>query len=572
MAPAPASDGILSVSALTSLIKGTLTEAYPAVWVKGELTGFKRHGSGHLYFSLKDEGAVLGCVMWKGRAGRLAFEPRDGLAVEAFGSITVYEPQGRYQLVAEELRPAGLGALLLALEELKRRLEAEGLFDPARKRPLPPFPRRVGLVTSPTGAAVRDLVKVLRTRWPAIGIVLAPVRVQGEGAAAEIAAAIERFDRYGGVDLLIVGRGGGSLEDLWAFNEEPVVRAIAACRLPVISAVGHEVDVTLADFAADVRAATPSNAAELAVPSRLEVGRRVGQWRERLERAARQGALDRRRRLETLTARYGFRRQEEALGHLQQRVDELLDRLEDAVRSALERAREWLEQIASRYGLREWPRLLEARRAELDDIREQLDAAAVQAALARRTRALALADRLRALSPRLVLERGYCLVRAPDGSLVRAAGGLTVGEMLTVEFARGEADARVERVRPGGMARDRKPVAGDAPDPASLSFEAAIERLQTIVEELEGGSLSLEDSIARYEEGVKLSRRLTQTLDEAEKRIERLAEGAGGEPVTAPMELEGEGPDEPKRPEAPGAAGGRSGRGGGDAAPGELPF
>ena len=450
MAPAPASDGILSVSALTSLIKGTLTEAYPAVWVKGELTGFKRHGSGHLYFSLKDEGAVLGCVMWKGRAGRLAFEPRDGLAVEAFGSITVYEPQGRYQLVAEELRPAGLGALLLALEELKRRLEAEGLFDPARKRPLPPFPRRVGLVTSPTGAAVRDLVKVLRTRWPAIGIVLAPVRVQGEGAAAEIAAAIERFDRYGGVDLLIVGRGGGSLEDLWAFNEEPVVRAIAACRLPVISAVGHEVDVTLADFAADVRAATPSNAAELAVPSRLEVGRRVGQWRERLERAARQGALDRRRRLETLTARYGFRRQEEALGHLQQRVDELLDRLEDAVRSALERAREWLEQIASRYGLREWPRLLEARRAELDDIREQLDAAAVQAALARRTRALALADRLRALSPRLVLERGYCLVRAPDGSLVRAAGGLTVGEMLTVEFARGEADARVERVRPGG--------------------------------------------------------------------------------------------------------------------------
>ena len=451
MATAPAPEGILSVSALTGLIKGTLADAFPAIWVRGELTGFKRHGSGHLYFSLKDEGAVLGCVMWKGRAGRLGFEPRDGLEAEAFGSISVYEPQGRYQLVVDELRPAGVGALLLAFEELKRRLAAEGLFDAARKQALPRFPARIGLVTSPTGAAVRDLVKVLRARWPSIGIVLAPVRVQGEGAAREIAAAIERFDRYTRVDLLIVGRGGGSLEDLWAFNEEPVVRALAACRLPVISAVGHEVDVTLADFAADVRAATPSNAAEIAVPSRAEVAQRVGQWRGRLERAGRQAAQERRRRLEALTARYGFRRQEEALGHLQQRVDELLDRLQDAVRSGLERARERLEHIASRYGLREWPRMLEARREELDELREQLDTGVVQAMLARRTRSLALADRLRALSPRLVLERGYCLVRAPDGTFVRAAGALAVGEMLTIEFSRGEADARVEQVRRGGQ-------------------------------------------------------------------------------------------------------------------------
>lgn len=450
MATVPTPEGILSVSALTGLIKGTLAEAFPALWVKGELTGFKRYGSGHLYFSLKDEGAVLGCVMWKGRAGRLAFEPQDGLEVEAFGAISVYEPQGRYQLIVDELRPAGVGALLLAFEELKRRLAAEGLFDPARKRPLPRFPGRIGLVTSPSGAAVRDLVKVLRARWPSIGIVLAPVRVQGEGAAREIAAAIERFDRYGRVDLLIVGRGGGSLEDLWAFNEESVIRAIAACRLPVISAVGHEVDVTLADFAADVRAATPSNAAELAVPNRAEVAHRVAQARGRLERAARQVTGDCRRRLEALTARYGFRRQEEALGHLQQRVDELLDRLHDAIRSRLGRARERLEHVTSRYGLREWPRLLGARRVELDDMREQLDAAVVQATLTRRTRSLALADRLRALSPRLVLDRGYCLVRGPDGTFLRTATALTVGEMLTIEFARGEADARVEKIRPGG--------------------------------------------------------------------------------------------------------------------------
>ena len=242
MATSAAPEGILSVSALTGLIKGTLAEAFPALWVKGEITGFKRHGSGHLYFSMKDSGAVLSCVMWKGRTGRLAFEPRDGLEVEAFGAISVYEPQGRYQLTVDELRPAGVGALLLALEELKQRLTAEGLFDAARKQPLPRYPARIGLVTSPSGAAVRDLVKVLRTRWPSIGIVLAPVRVQGEGAAREIADAIGRFDRYGRVDLLIVGRGGGSLEDLWAFNEEPVVRAIAESAIPVISAVGHETE------------------------------------------------------------------------------------------------------------------------------------------------------------------------------------------------------------------------------------------------------------------------------------------------------------------------------------------
>jgi exodeoxyribonuclease VII large subunit len=450
MATAPAPADMLTVSALTSRIKGTLADAFPAVWVRGQLTGCKRYTSGHLYFSLKDEGAVLGAVMWKARVGRLSFEPQDGLEVEAFGAITVYEPQGRYQITVEEMRPAGIGALLLEFEKLKQRLAAEGLFDPARKVPLPRFPQRIGLVTSPTGAAVRDLVKVLRARWPGIGIVLAPVRVQGVGAAEEIAAAIRRFDRLGGVDLLIVGRGGGSIEDLWAFNEEPVVRAIADCRLPLISAVGHEVDVTLADLAADVRAATPSNAAEIAVPSRPEIVHRVEQWRERLGRAAGRLVRERRQRLEAITARYGFRRQEEAIGHLQQRVDEMLGRLRDAVRSTLGRARERLGQAAARYGLREWPRLLEARRAELVDAREQLDAVVVQATLARRGRAVALADRMRALSPRRVLDRGYCLVRAGDGTFVRSAEALRTGDLLTVEFARGEADARVETVRTGG--------------------------------------------------------------------------------------------------------------------------
>jgi exodeoxyribonuclease VII large subunit len=450
MAISPAPDSILSVGALTRLIKETLGDAFPAVWVKGELTGFKRSDRGHLYFSLKEgKDALIECVMWKGTAGRLSFEPRDGTEVEAFGSISVYEPRGRYQLVAEELRPGGLGALLIALEELKRRLQAEGIFDAARKRVLPRYPQRIGLVTSPVGAAVRDMVKVLRARWPGIEIVLAPVRVQGEGAAAEIAAAIERFNRYMRVDVLIIGRGGGSLEDLWAFNEEPVVRAIAGSRIPTISAVGHEVDWTLADLAADVRAATPSNAAEIAVRDHVEVAHRVEVFAARAERAVRQGITERRVHLVGLLEKYGFRRQRDALGFWQQRVDDLLERLSSRMRETLASARERLEAARTRYGLREWPRQIAARRVEIATIAERLTAAAVESLHARRLRIAGYDDRLRALSPRLVMERGYCLVRGPDGRLLRVAAELAVGENITVEFARGEADARIEAVRTG---------------------------------------------------------------------------------------------------------------------------
>ena len=450
MAISPAPDRVLSVAALTRMIKDTLGQAFPAVWVKGELSGFKRSDRGHLYFSLKEgTTALLDCVMWKTPAGRLSFEPRDGTEVEAFGAITVYEPRGRYQLVVEDMRPGGLGALLLALEELKRRLQAEGLFDPERKRPLPRYPQRIGLVTSPVGAAVRDLVKVLRARWPAIGIVLAPVRVQGEGAAAEIAAAIDRFNRYMKVDLLIVGRGGGSLEDLWAFNDEAVVRAIAGSRVPVISAVGHEVDWTLADMAADVRAATPSNAAEIAVRDQAEVRQRVAVLDARGLRALRHGVAERRRRLRELTEKYGFRRQRDALGYWQQRVDDLLERLVRRVRDGLTTARARLAAVQGRYGLREWPRTLIERREQVAARVTRLTEAAVGTVHAGRVRLTSYQDRLRALSPRRVMERGYCLVRRADGTLLRVAAELVVGDRVTVEFARGEADARVETVRPG---------------------------------------------------------------------------------------------------------------------------
>jgi exodeoxyribonuclease VII large subunit len=451
MADAPDQERVYSVLELTLLVKNVLEGSFPGLWVRGEISNFRRADSGHLYFNLKEgKEAVLSCAMWRGAARGLGFEPADGAEVEAFGGIDVYAPRGSYQLIVRELRPAGLGRLLLELEELKRRLAAEGLFDEARKRPLPRFPERVGVVTSPTGAAIRDIVQVLRARWPSVGIVLAPVRVQGEGAAAEIAEAIARFNRLGGVDVLIVGRGGGSIEDLWAFNEEPVVRAIAASAIPVVSAVGHEIDTTLADFAADRRAATPSNAAELVVPERAEVRRRVEALGARLGRAARERLGRLRQRFAAILAHYGFKRQRDVLDMHRQRVDDALERMRHALRGVLAARRDRLAAAASRYGLREYRRGVAARRAAVRALDGRLGGAAVAALHARRTRLHGIVARLAALSPRAVLERGYCLARRPDGTLLRAAESVAVGELLVLEFARGEAEARVETVRPGG--------------------------------------------------------------------------------------------------------------------------
>ena len=449
--PAP-EDRVLSVGELTRAIKDLLSGSFPGVWVKGEISSYKGpHSSGHLYFTLKDPNATLGCAMFRGAAMKLNFTPKEGLEVEAFGEISVYEPRGQYQLIIKQMRPAGIGALLAQLEELKRRLTAEGLFDAARKQPLPRYPATIGVVTSPVGAAVKDIITVLRARWPGVRIVLAPVKVQGEGAAAEIAAAIERFDRWGQADVLIVGRGGGSIEDLWAFNEEPVVRAIAAARTPVISAVGHEVDTTLADFAADVRAATPSNAAEIAVRDSRETRHRIEAFSQRIGARVRH-KLDRlRRELSSMLKQHGFRRVHDLFAHWQQRTDDLRDRLDAGLRGVFEAARERLLRARTAYGFREaLPRRLAEARVTLARSRRSLDDAVVARVLDRRRHALALADRLRALSPKLVLERGYALVRGPDGRFVRSADALATGSSVTLEFARGEADATVTTIRRGG--------------------------------------------------------------------------------------------------------------------------
>lgn len=411
---------VLTVWQLTRAIKDML-ETLPTVWVQGEISNFKRHSSGHMYFVLKDELAQIPCVMWAGRNHALLFAPEDGMQVLAHGRISVYEKRGAYQLDVWQMQPAGMGALQLAFEQLKQRLAAEGLFDAARKRALPKFPSAIGLVTSPTGAAIRDLVSVLRRRWPPIEIILMPVRVQGEGAAQEIADAIGAMNEYGKVDLLIVGRGGGSLEDLWAFNEEIVARAIYASRVPVVSAVGHEIDFSISDFVADLRAPTPSAAAELAVPAAHEVRRRLADAAHRL--------------------------------HLH-------------LRGLVQTYRERMRRVQSSYGIRQPLDIVRQRGQWLDDLSRRL-AAAMKNHLAFWQRDLrSLHDRLQALSHENVLRRGFSLVfRQRDGCLIRNAGDLQRAERVAMQFAIGGATASVEEVfaERRKVAGQRRIAVGDDP-------------------------------------------------------------------------------------------------------------
>jgi exodeoxyribonuclease VII large subunit len=295
--------GIATVSELTALIKATLEIGFDDLVVRGEVSGVSRPRSGHIYLNLKDDAACLRSVLWKPTAQRLPFDLQDGLAVRAWGRISVYAPRGDYQLIIDRLEPEGIGALELAFRQMFARLAAEGLFDPDRKRPLPEFPRRIAVVSSPTGAAVRDFLQVVARRWSASDILIVPARVQGQGAAEEVADAIALANRVAGVDLVVLARGGGSLEDLWAFNEEVVARAIVASRVPVVSAIGHEVDVTIADHAADFRALTPSEAGERCVPDEREVRARLDRLRASLARALRDRAADARYRLDDLSAR-----------------------------------------------------------------------------------------------------------------------------------------------------------------------------------------------------------------------------------------------------------------------------
>jgi exodeoxyribonuclease VII large subunit len=389
---------VYTVSELTDEVRATLEGAFDdELAVRGEISNFKHHASRHMYFSLKDEGAVLRCVFFHPANTALRFAAEDGLEVVARGRLGVYPPQGSYQLYVSSLALRGEGGLMAALERLKKKLAAEGLFDEERKRPLPRYPRRVGVVTSPSGAAFRDIRNVLSRRWPGIEIVLRPTRVQGEGAAADVAAAIADFDEAGVADVLIVGRGGGSLEDLWAFNEEVAVRAVAASRTPTISAVGHEVDWTLADFAADVRAPTPSAAAEIAVRVKEDVAAEVAEMRLAASSSAR----------------------------------EYVDRLFDDV-----------SEKKSSYGFRAVPRRIDERLQRVDETAARASRAA-RGALAGFKSCYAEAARgFRALSPAATLARGYN-VATRDGATVKRAAAAAPGDDMTLNFADGRRVVKV---------------------------------------------------------------------------------------------------------------------------------
>ncbi|WP_456425644.1 exodeoxyribonuclease VII large subunit [Rhodocaloribacter sp.] len=403
MEPSSGTKKILRVIDLVSGVKDLVRAHFREVWVEGELSNFKRPASGHCYFTLKDRDAQIRCVMWRTRARSVFFRPEDGMLVRVRGEVTVYEVRGDLQVIVHAMELAGEGALQKAFEELKRRLAAEGLFDAARKKPLPRFPETLGIITSGTGAALHDMLSILERRFPLVRVLVCPVQVQGLGAAEMIAEAVETFNAVPPgdpfhADVLIVGRGGGSAEDLWAFNEEIVARAIFASEIPVISAVGHETDVSIADFVADVRAATPSMAAEIAVPDRREVAAEIRGLHAAMRETLLRRITERRQRIAHLTRSHAFNRPVDRLHQHSQRLDDLLARLHRCP-----------------------PRLTEQRRRHVE----------------------ALAARLALLDPRRPLRQGYALVRR-DGEAVSSATGLHPGDAVTLRFHDGERTAVIE--------------------------------------------------------------------------------------------------------------------------------
>ncbi|MCI0355536.1 MAG: exodeoxyribonuclease VII large subunit, partial [Acidobacteria bacterium] len=419
-------------------------QEYADLLVEGEISNFRPADSGHLYFTLKDGDAQLRVVMFRSQARLLRFQPADGTAVILRGRVTVYESRGELQLIAEHLEPKGAGALLIAFEQLKARLAAEGLFDPARRRPIPRLPRRIGVVTSPRGAAIQDILNILRRRHESVGILIFPAQVQGEAASGEVIAGVEYFNRERCVDVIIVARGGGSAEDLAAFNHEGLARVISSSHIPVISAVGHETDFTIADFVADLRAPTPSAAAELVIQSKHEVGQAVLQMEQRLARAARYRLLMARQALTELAQHASFARLREALGRRQQRVDDLVYRLSSAQALHFDRQRRRRDVASTR--LRHFDL-----RGKFAGMRRELQAAVAALAAAARTRLLerrAHLDRFHAhleeLSPLKILDRGYALVFDASGNLLKDAAQVRAGDEISARLARGTVTATVK--------------------------------------------------------------------------------------------------------------------------------
>lgn len=424
---------ILTVSQLTRLVRGTLEDHFPDVWLEGEVSNLRAPGSGHLYCTLKDQESQIRVVLFRSTALRLRFALREGMQIIVRGRLSLYEPRGEYQLIIDYVEPKGVGALQLAFEQLKERLAAEGLFDPARKRPLPAFPDTVGVVTSLSGAAIKDIAAVLRRRCPAVRVLIAPVPVQGEGSAKLIAAAVDALNACGAVDVIIVGRGGGAWEDLWSFNDEAVVRAIAASRVPVVSAVGHEIDITLADFVADLRAPTPSAAAEAVVPVLSEVVGRLGELERRVRRAMMRHCDAERYRLHRcLHGLIGLRLRIQTAW---QRVDERVSDARRIVFATVSGMREHTAAVRHRLLTRSPSISIHGHRLVVPQLVKRLEHH-MQQSLARRAQQVrhGMAS-LHGLSPLAILKRGYSILQShPDGRVVRRATDVEVGQDVSARL------------------------------------------------------------------------------------------------------------------------------------------
>lgn len=432
------------VRELVAEVRELVEEKFTDIWAEGEISNYRPAPSGHVYFTLKDAEAQLKVALFRRQAMLLRFRPEDGLHVLVRGRVSVYEQRGELQMVAETMEPVGTGSLQLAFEQLKERLAAEGLFDATRKRKLPAFPRTVGIVTSPTGAVIRDFLNIVGRRHSGLNVMLYPASVQGEQAVEEICAAIADLNSSGLVDLIVVARGGGSLEDLAAFNSEAVARAIAASSLPVVSAVGHETDFTIADFVADLRAPTPSAAAELITEAQHHVAEEIVELARRLERAARYQVLQARQRWSRVDAGRNEMRMTQMLRRHGQRLDELSGRLDGTIEATLGRlsaSNEGLSAAVMRHDPRQ--RLNQSRQS-LNAAHSRMEMAMLHQLHAAASQRGALAARLEALSPLAVLDRGYALVQDENGRVVRDAAVLAGGELLKTRLARGEFSSRVE--------------------------------------------------------------------------------------------------------------------------------
>jgi exodeoxyribonuclease VII large subunit len=439
---------IYSVSELTQQIKLNLERTFANLWIAGEVSNLKQPSSGHYYFTLKDDQCQISAVMFRGSTRHLRFRPKDGMAVLVWGQVTVYEPRGSYQIRVERMEPRGKGSLQLAFEELKEKLGKEGLFDASRKQTIPLFPQRLAVVTSPSGAALRDLCRILHRRFPNLEVLVYPAQVQGDLAAAEIAKGVQVLNRLSKqipVDVLIVARGGGSLEDLWPFNEESVARAIAASTIPVVSAVGHEVDFTIADFVADLRAPTPSAAAEMVVRNKEEVRERVLALERRLGRSADYRLQALRSRLDRVAAHQAFGAVRHAVEIRAQRVDEARNRARFHLDRRLNRLRHQLSGLAARLSERRVDRRLGEARTRLARLLARLEAGERAYRERGRQRLARSSAKLEALSPLSVLGRGYSLTWSAQGKLLRTSDEVVPGDAVRVQLARGRLLCRVEK-------------------------------------------------------------------------------------------------------------------------------